>query len=112
MPKGDESLSKVALSDPSQTLGGRLRSALLVIRAQAHAVTREDWIAMQQDLAQLRFEWLDYQEKINTWAGRAAKREQRELDRLASEDSAGEPELPVGVPTDADGFMPGLILPS
>ncbi len=112
MPKGDESLSSFLSMDPSQTLGGRLRSALLVIRAQAHAVTREDWIAMQQDLAQLRFEWLDYQEKINTWAGRAAKREQRELDRLASQEGPAEPELPAGVTTDADGFMPGLILPS
>jgi len=112
MAKDAASFEKLAPRDPTLTPGGRLRSALLVIRAQAHAVTVEDWIAMQQELASIRFEWRETLDMINRWATRQQKREERALKALASEEEQPNGEMPVAATLEADGFIPGLTLPS
>lgn len=91
-PMGTETDSQ----DAVPSLPQRLIDAARVIRGRSAVVTPDELAAWRIELYQQRLEWESTLEKLNTWAARVAKRDQRAMERLTQEQEE-QPQQELGI---------------
>jgi hypothetical protein len=110
MSPNEQTSSTERPRDVIPTIGRRYLDAVDVLRGRAVAVTPDVYRSLVMDMESMKMEWMDVQEKLNTWAARVAKREQRALKRLAAEEEQTAAPAMNG-PSHIEGLFSGPALP-